>query len=164
MLYEKAMELRAEGEFKDRRQERGSSMTINREHEHVQRQGQAGQPQDGGDNGGRPVPDADQQAAGGGDGGAADTAGAAAMEGPMEPCALGKDKLKRSKRWTNWHREAENKMRYMGITKNIQRMNFLRRCAGAKLTKIWESAWCSRRTGRGRWQCLPTPMNRWWRA
>ena len=35
---------------------------------------------------------------GGGVGGAAGTAGAAAMEGPMEPCALGKDKLKRPKR------------------------------------------------------------------
>ena len=75
---------------------------------------------------------------GGGDGGAAGTAGAATREGPMEPCALGKDKLKRPKRWTNWHREAENKMRLMGITDNDQRMNYLRRCAGAELTEIWE--------------------------
>ena len=75
---------------------------------------------------------------GGGDGGAAGTAGAAVMEGPLEPCALGKDKLKRPKRWTNRHREAENKMRLMGITDNLQRMNYLRRCAGAELTEIWE--------------------------
>ena len=75
---------------------------------------------------------------GGGDGGAAGTAGAATREGPMKPCALGKDKLKRPKRWTNWHREAENKMRLMGITDNLQRMNYLRRCAGAELTEIWE--------------------------
>ena len=32
------------------------------------------------------------------DGGAADTAGAAAGEWPMEPCALDKDKLKRPMR------------------------------------------------------------------
>ena len=32
---------------------------------------------------------------GGGDGGAAGTAGADTMKGPMEPFALGKDKLKR---------------------------------------------------------------------
>ena len=35
--------------------------------------------------------------------GAAGTAGAAAVVGFMVPCALGKDKLKRPKRWTDWH-------------------------------------------------------------
>ena len=79
---------------------------------------------------------------GGGDRGAAGTAGAATREGPMEPCALGKDKLKRPKRWTNWHREAENKMRLMGINDNVQRMNYLRRWAGMELTKIWEKEEC----------------------
>ena len=43
------------------------------------------------------------------------TAWAAGKTGPMEPCALGKDKLKRPKIWTNWHREAKNKMRLRGI-------------------------------------------------
>ena len=33
--------------------------------------------------------------------GAAGTAGAAAVVGPMVPCVLGKDKLKRPKRWTD---------------------------------------------------------------
>ena len=75
---------------------------------------------------------------GGGEGGAAGTAGAAAKEGPMEPCALGKDRLKRPMIWTNWHRVAENKMRLMGINDNVRRINYLRRCAGAELTKIWE--------------------------
>ena len=29
-------------------------------------------------------------------------------------------------------------MRFLGITMSIQRMNFLRSCAGAKLTEFWE--------------------------
>ena len=60
----------------------------------------------------------------------------------MEPCALGGDKLKRIMRWTNWHREAENKMRLIGITDNVQRLNCLRRWAGEELTKIWEKEEC----------------------
>ena len=62
---------------------------------------------------------------GGGGGGAAGAAGAAAMVGPMGPCVLGKDKLKRPKKWTDWHKDAENKMRFSGITNSVQKMNFL---------------------------------------
>ena len=40
---------------------------------------------------------------GGGGGGAAGAAGAAAVVGPMGPFVLGKDKLKRPKKWTDWH-------------------------------------------------------------
>ena len=36
----------------------------------------------------------------GGGGGAAGAAGAAVVVGPMGPCVLGKDKLKRPKKWT----------------------------------------------------------------
>ena len=60
---------------------------------------------------------------GGGGGGAA---GAAALVGPMGPCLLGKDKLKRPKKWSDWKKDAENKMR------------FIRSCTGAELTEIWE--------------------------
>ena len=70
---------------------------------------------------------------GSGGGGAAGAAGAAAMVGPMGPCVLGKDKLKRPKRWTDWHKDAENKMRFSGITNSVQKMNFLRSCAGKKV-------------------------------
>ena len=72
---------------------------------------------------------------GGGGGGAA---GAAAVVGPMGPCALGKDKLKRPKRWSDWKKDAENKMRFLGIEESGQKMNFLRSCAGAELTEFWE--------------------------
>ena len=56
----------------------------------------------------------------------------------MGPCILGKDKLKRPKRWADWHRDAENKMRFSGITDSAQKLNFLRSCAGAELTELWE--------------------------
>ena len=75
---------------------------------------------------------------GGGGGGAAGAAGAAVVIGPMGPCVLGKDKLKRLKKWTDWHKDAENKMTFLGITDSGQKMNFLRSCAGAKLTEFWE--------------------------
>ena len=55
---------------------------------------------------------------GGGAAGAANPTVAAAMVGPMGPCTLGKDKLKRPKRWAGWHREVENKMRFGCITDN----------------------------------------------
>ena len=72
----------------------------------------------------------------GGGGGAASAAGVAAVVGSMGPCVMGKDKLKRPKKWTDWHKDAENKMRFLGITESIQKMNFLRGCAGAELTEF----------------------------
>ena len=51
---------------------------------------------------------------------------------------MGKDKLKRPKRWEDWLREVENKMRFGGITDSTQKLNFMRSCAGAELTKLWE--------------------------
>ena len=60
------------------------------------------------------------------------------MVAPMGPCILGKDKLKRPKRWADWHRDAENNMRFSGITDSAQKWNFLRSCAGAELTELWD--------------------------
>ena len=73
---------------------------------------------------------------GGGAAGAAGPMVAAAMVGLMGPCLLGKDKLKRLKRWADWHGEAENKMRFSGITDSGQKLSFLRSCAGAELTEL----------------------------
>ena len=64
--------------------------------------------------------------------------GAAAVVGPMGPCLLGKEKLKRPKKWSDWKKDVENKMRFLGIDNSSQKMNFLRRCAGAELTEFWE--------------------------
>ena len=47
-------------------------------------------------------------------------AGAAAVVGPMGPCVLGKDKLKRPKKWSDWKKDAENKMRFLGVTESVQ--------------------------------------------
>ena len=48
--------------------------------------------------------------------------GAAAVEGPMGPCGLGKDKLKRPKRWSNWKKDAEDQMRFLGIEESSQKL------------------------------------------
>ena len=71
-------------------------------------------------------------------GGGGGAAGAAVMVGSMGPCASGKDKLKRPKRLVDWHKDALNKMRFSGITDSVQKLNFLRSCAGAKLTELGE--------------------------
>ena len=80
-----------------------------------------------------------QAGGGGGAAGAAGPMAVAAMVGPMGPCTLSKDKLKRPKRWADWHKDAENKMRFSDITDSIQKLNFMRSCVGAELTKIREN-------------------------
>ena len=69
-------------------------------------------------------------------GGAA--AGAAAVIGQMAPCELGKDKLKRIKRYSDWFRDAEAKMKALNIVDNEAKLNFIRSCAGPELTEFWE--------------------------
>ena len=76
--------------------------------------------------------------AGGGAAGATGTISAASMVGPMGPCILGRDKLKRPKKWADWLREAENKMRFGGITEGGRKWDFLRSCAGAELMELWD--------------------------
>ena len=63
-------------------------------------------------------------------------AGAAAMVGSMPPCRLGKDKLGRFKNWSDWFKQAENKMKF--IMMRTDEMTFLRSCAGPELTEFWE--------------------------
>ena len=69
-------------------------------------------------------------------GGAA--AGAAAVIGQMAPCELGKDKLKRIRRYNDWIRDTEAKMKALNIVTNEARLNFIRSCAGQELTEFWE--------------------------
>ena len=76
--------------------------------------------------------------AAGGAGGAAGTISAASLVGPMGACTLGNNKLKRPKKWKDWLREAENKMRFAGITTNDRKWAFLRGCAGAELMELWD--------------------------
>ena len=66
----------------------------------------------------------------GGGVGAAEAARAAARVRPKGTWTLGKDKLKRPKRRADGHKDAENKMRFRGITDSVQKLNFRRRKSG----------------------------------
>ena len=70
--------------------------------------------------------------------GAGMVAGAAAVVGEMPTCNLGKDKLKRYKKWKDWLREAECKMSFLRIDEPQAKLNFIRSCAGAELTTFWD--------------------------
>ena len=65
--------------------------------------------------------------------GAAEAARAAARVRPKGTWTLGKDKLKRR---ADGHKDAENKMRFRGITDSVQKLNFRRRKSG---TSRWRS-------------------------
>ena len=103
---------RADGDFKDRRQEQGSSRTIDDERDRVQGQASAMI---------AVTMTANQLQTliaalrGGGGGAAAGMAGAATVVGTTVLCVLGKDKLKRPKKWFDWKKDAENKMRFLKI-------------------------------------------------
>ena len=64
-------------------------------------------------------------------------AGAAAMAGQIPPCHLGRNKVKRFKKWTDWLRDAEAKMGFLKITRDADKLDFLRSCAGKELTEFW---------------------------
>ena len=64
--------------------------------------------------------------------------GAAAMVGQMTPCQLGKNKLKRYKKWRDWLRDAESKMDFLKLTREESKISFLKSCAGAELMEFWE--------------------------
>ena len=72
------------------------------------------------------------------DGGPALVAGPATVVGQMPPCLLGKDKIKRFKRWKDWIRDAETKMAFLGMSTDQHKINFIRSCAGPDLTEFWE--------------------------
>merc|ERR1712015_202836 len=65
-------------------------------------------------------------------------AGAAAIVGRLRPCELGRDKLKRYKRFTDWVGEAESKMRLLGITDSQQKASFVQSSGGIELSTFWE--------------------------
>ena len=76
----------------------------------------------------------------GGGGGTAQrqgSAGAAAVVGQMPGCQLGRNKIMRFKKWNDWPRDAESKMRFLSITEGSQKVDFLRSCTGGELIEIW---------------------------
>ena len=60
------------------------------------------------------------------------------MVGRLGPCELGRDKLKRYKKFLDWVGEAESKMRLLGLTTNQEKNSFVQSSAGPELTQIWE--------------------------
>ena len=64
-------------------------------------------------------------------------AGAAAVVGPMQPCHLGKNKIKRYKRLEDWIQDAEKKMKFLKMTSNTEQIGFVRSCYRAELTDFW---------------------------
>ena len=82
-------------------------------------------------------------------GGGAQVTGAAAVVGQMTPCLLGKDRIKRYKRWIDLIMDAENKMRFMGVTTNNPKVDFVRSCAGSELTELWD------KEVRARFEAIP---------
>jgi hypothetical protein len=64
-------------------------------------------------------------------------AGAAAV-GQLPACNLGRDKMRRYKKWSDWRKEAESKMAFLGITQNSQKIAYIKSCAGAELLTFWE--------------------------
>ena len=70
--------------------------------------------------------------------GAAGGTSEGSASGPMEPCNLGIDKVKRLKNFQDWCKEAEAKITYMGITEDTRKVALLKSWAGRTLLNFWE--------------------------
>ena len=79
-------------------------------------------------------------------------AGAAAIVGRLGPCELGRDKLRRYKRFMDWIGEAESKMRLLGITTSQQKASFVQSSGGTALSTFWE------KEARIRWIASTDPV------
>ena len=45
----------------------------------------------------------------------------------------------RVKKWKDWISDAENKMAFLGMDSDKQKINFIRSCGGPGLTEFWEN-------------------------
>ena len=64
--------------------------------------------------------------------------GPAMAVGQLAPCALGRDKTKRFKKFVDWIKMAESKMTFLGIDDDVQKVNYRKSCAGAELLTFLE--------------------------
>ena len=71
------------------------------------------------------------QGGGAGDAAAMAAGAAASVVRRLGPCELGRDKLRRYKKFIDWISEAESKMRLLQLTTNNQKVSFIQSCAGA---------------------------------
>ena len=78
-------------------------------------------------------------------------AGAAAIVGRLSPCELGRDKMKRYKKFLDWVADAESKMRLLNITDSQQKVSFVQSSAGVELTTFGD------KEARVRWVATQNP-------
>ena len=65
---------------------------------------------------------------------------------------MGRDKLKRYKRFMDWVGEAESKMRLLGITNSQEKASFVQSSGGTELSTFWE------KEARIRWVASTDPV------
>lgn len=70
--------------------------------------------------------------------GAGGAHGSAVAVGPMETCNLGINKVRRYKEFSDWLKEAETKIEFMGITEEKKKISLLRSWAGKVLLNFWD--------------------------
>ena len=56
--------------------------------------------------------------------------------GQLQPCILGRDKMKRFKKGNNWVKDAKTKMEYLGITWNNRKLAYIK--SPQELLNFWE--------------------------
>ena len=64
-------------------------------------------------------------------------AGAAAVMGQLAPCQLGKDRIKRVKKFEDWIRDAEAKIKVLQLNTDQEKIDFIKSCAGHELIEFW---------------------------
>ena len=64
-------------------------------------------------------------------------AGAAAVMGQLAPCQLGKDRIKRVKKFEDWIRDAEAKIKVLKLNTDEEKIDFIKSCAGHELLELW---------------------------
>ncbi len=63
----------------------------------------------------------------------------AAALGPMPPCILGSEKMTRLQHFETWLEEAENRMKFLGVTDDTQKVSLLRSWGGPELVTFMKS-------------------------
>ena len=62
---------------------------------------------------------------------------AAAGIGQLGPCQLGKDRIKRVKKFEDWIRDAEAKIKVLKLNTDEEKKDFIKSCVGHELLEFW---------------------------
>ena len=66
------------------------------------------------------------------------TPGAAAVVEALPACVLDKDKIKHHRRWSDWQKDAMNKMEFMKMNDTEHKLSYIKSTTRPKLTDFWE--------------------------